>query len=82
MKRITPLRKNALLVATPRGGETAAILGRPTSTCQRHGLIPRAYLTLRPANLQGPPVSRLDEWLPEQSMRKAPSPAASTPSEI
>ena len=34
MKRIALLRKNALFVGTPRGGETAAILSSLTSTCR------------------------------------------------
>jgi transposase len=81
MKRIALLRKNALFVATPRGGETAAILSSLTSTCQRHGLNPQAYLTQLLANLPDTPVSRLDEWLPDQWKRTTPSPATNTPSE-
>ena len=66
MKRIALLRKNALFVATPRGGETAAILSSLTSTCQRHGLNPQAYLTQLLANLPDTPVNEIDRWLPEQ----------------
>lgn len=66
MKRIALLRKNALFVATPRGGETAAILSSLTSTCQRHGINPQLYLTQLLINLQDIPISRLDEWLPDQ----------------
>ena len=66
MKRIALLRKNALFVATPRGGETAAILSSFTSTCRRHGINPQAYLTQLLANLQDTPVNELDSWLPDQ----------------
>jgi transposase len=66
MKRIALLRKNALFVATPRGGEVAAILSSLTSTCQRHGINPQTYLTPLLTNLQDTPVSQLDRWLPDQ----------------
>jgi hypothetical protein len=66
MKRIALLRKNALFVATARGGETAAILSSFTSTCQRHGINPQAYLTQLLVNLQDTPVNDLDPWLPDQ----------------
>jgi transposase len=81
MKRIALLRKNALFVATPRGGETAAILSTVTSTCRRHEINPQAYLTQLLANLQDTPVRRLDEWLPDQWKRTTPSPAIHTPPE-
>ena len=79
MKRIALLRKNALFVATPRGGETAAILSTFTSTCRRYNLNPQAYLTQLLANLPDTPVSQLDEWLPDQWKKKqaAPRPDAS-----
>jgi transposase len=66
MKRIALLRKNALFVATPRGGETAAILSSLTSTCRRHGINPQVYLTQLLANLQDTPINELDSWLPDQ----------------
>ena len=66
MKRIALLRKNALFVATPRGGETAAILSSFTSTCRRHEINPQAYLTQLFANLPDTPISQLDPWLPDQ----------------
>jgi hypothetical protein len=66
MKRIALLQKNALFVGTGRGGETAAILSSLTSTCRRHGTNPQAYLTQLMVNLQDTPMSRLDEWLPDQ----------------
>jgi transposase len=80
MKRIALLRKNALFVATPRGGETAAILSSLTSTCRRHGINPQVYLTQLLANLPDTPMSRVDEWLPDEWKESSASrPAASTP---
>lgn len=81
MKRIALLRKNALFVATPRGGETAAILSSLTSTCRRHGINPQAYLTQLLANLPDTPISQLDRWLPDQrkesqAVATGPSPSA------
>lgn len=66
MKRIALLRKNALFVATARGGQTAAILSSLTSTCQRHGINPQVYLTQLLAGIQDTPVSQLDQWLPDR----------------
>lgn len=66
MKRIALFRKNALFVATPRGGETAAILSSLTSTCRRHGINPQIYLTQLLTNLQDTPINELDRWLPDQ----------------
>ena len=66
MKRIALLRKNALFVATPRGGQTAAIISSITSTCRRQGINPQVYLTQLLAGLQRTPISRLDEWLPDR----------------
>jgi transposase len=66
MKRIALLRKNALFVATVRGGQTAAILSSITSTCQRHGVNPQAYLTQLLVGLPNTPISQLDQWLPDR----------------
>jgi len=66
MKRIALLRKNALFVATLNGGDTAAVISSLTSTCHRHEINPQTYLTQLLANLPTTPVSRLDEWLPDQ----------------
>lgn len=66
MKRIALLRKNALFVATPRGGETAAVLSSLTSTCRGHDINPQAYLTQLLANLLDTPITQLDEWLPDE----------------
>lgn len=66
MKRIALGRKNYLFVGNQRGGETAAILSSLTSTCRRHDIDPQRYLTQLLANLPSTPISRLDEWLPDQ----------------
>jgi transposase len=80
MKRIALLRKNALFVATPRGGETAAVLSSLTSTCRRHDINPQVYLTQLLANLLDTPITRLDEWLPDEwKKRNAPDPGAAAP---
>jgi transposase len=79
MKRIALLRKNALFVATPRGGQVAAILSSITSTCRRHEINPQVYLTQLLANMPDTPVSELDDWLPDrwkakrQRLNAAPS---------
>jgi hypothetical protein len=44
MKRIAIGRKNWLTLGSPRGGQTAAALFSFTSTCQRLGVEPWAYL--------------------------------------
>ncbi len=44
MKRVAVGRKNWLFVGSPRGGQTAAVLISFTSTCQRLGVEPWAYL--------------------------------------
>ena len=73
MKRIALLRKNALFAGSPRGGETAAILSSLTSPGRRHGIDPQCYLTQLLANLPATPISRLDEWLPDQWQRRQPT---------
>jgi transposase len=45
MKRICLNRKNSLFVGNERGGETAAILSSPTSTCRRCSIDQQLYLT-------------------------------------
>ena len=71
MKRIALLRKNALFVATPGGGETAAILSTLTSTCRRHDVNPQAYLTELLANLPDTPISDVDQWLPDEWKKRS-----------
>jgi transposase len=80
MKRIALLRKNALFVATPAGGETAAILSTLTSTCRRHDINPQAYLTQLLANLPDTPVGDVDQWLPDEwKKRPAGQPSGTDP---
>lgn len=66
MKRIALLRKNALFVATARGGETAAVISTITSSCQRHAINPQTYLTQLLVGLAATPISQLDQWLPDR----------------
>jgi len=66
MKRIVLNRKNSLFVGNERGGHTAAILASFTSTCRRHDIDPRAYLTQLLTNLPDTPVSQLEAWLPDR----------------
>lgn len=81
MKRIALLRKNALFVATPNGGQTAAILSSFTSTCRRHDINPQLYLTQLLANLPDTPVSRIDEWLPDQWKKRQAQTAEASPAQ-
>lgn len=66
MKRIVLGRKNSLFVGNERGGRTAAVLAGLLSTCRRHGIDPQRYLTQLLTNLPATPISRLDQWLPDQ----------------
>jgi hypothetical protein len=73
MKRIAIGRKNWLTVGSPRGGQTAAVLFSFTSTCQRLGVEPWAYLqdvrTRLPTRPAGPIGNLLsDHW---QAARQA-----------
>jgi len=63
MKRIAIGRKNWLTVGSPRGGQTAAVLFSFTSTCQRLGVEPWAYLHDVLARLPTTPVGRHGELL-------------------
>jgi hypothetical protein len=87
MKRIAIGRKNWLTIRSPRGGETAGVLFGFTSTCQRLGVEPWAYLQDVLTRLPTAPAGRLGDHLPDhwQSARQAktttpPSPATETPS--
>lgn len=44
MKRVAIGRKNFLFAGSDKGGQTAAVLFSFTSSCQRHGIDPFAYL--------------------------------------
>jgi transposase len=66
MKRIAIGRKNWLFVGSPHGGRTAAVLVSFTSTCNRLGVEPWAYLQDVLARLPTTSAGHLDELLPDQ----------------
>jgi len=86
MKKIAIGRKNWLTVGSPRGGQTAAVLFSFTSTCQRLGVEPWAYLRDVLERLPSHPPERLGELLPDKWARAQPGAAESAapaePSEI
>jgi transposase len=73
MKRIAIGRKNWLTIGSPRGGQTATVLFSFTSTCQRLGVEPWAYLQDLLARLPTTPTERLGDLLPDhwQAVRQA-----------
>jgi transposase len=73
MKRIAIGRKNWLTVGSPRGGQTAAVLFSFTSTCQRLGVEPWAYLQDVLTRLPATPAGRLGDLLPDhwEAVRQA-----------
>ncbi len=73
MKRIAIGRKNWLTVGSPRGGQTAAVLFSFTSTCQRLGVEPWAYLQDVLTRLPTIPAGQLGDLLPDhwQAVRQA-----------
>jgi transposase len=82
MKRIAIGRKNWLFVGSPQGGQTAAVLLSFTSTCQRLGVEPWAYLQDVLTRLPGLPPGQLDELLPDRwqaARAAADASATSTP---
>jgi hypothetical protein len=85
MKRIAIGRKNWLTVGSPRGGQTAAVLMSFTSTCQRLGIEPWAYLQDVLTRLPTAPAGQLGDLLPDHwqearrtKMATAPAPATDT----
>jgi transposase len=83
MKRVAIGRKNWLTVGSPRGGQTAAVLFSFTSTCQRLGVEPWAYLQDLLARLPATLGGQLGDLLPDrwQSARQAKTatPSSSAP---
>jgi transposase len=83
MKRIAIGRKNWLFVGSERGGETAAVLFSFTSTCQRLGVEPWAYLQDVLTRLPATPADQVDALLPDRwraaraaaRTREAPGPS-------
>ena len=77
MKRIAIGRKNWLFVGSVAGGRTAAVLFSFTSTCQRLGIEPWAYLQNTLDRLPTTPADQLAALLPDrwQAARQAAAPA-------
>jgi hypothetical protein len=59
-------RKNWLTVGSPRGGQTAAVLFSFTSTCQRLGVEPWAYLQDVLKRLPTMPAEQLSDLLSDR----------------
>jgi hypothetical protein len=78
MKWIVIGRKNWLSIGSPRGGQTAAVLFSFTSTCQRLGVEPWAYLQDLLTRLPTTPAGRLSDLLPDhwQAGRQAKTASA------
>jgi transposase len=66
MKRIAIERKNWLTIGSPRGGQTASVLISITSTCQRLGVEPWAYLRDLLTRLPTTPAGQLRGLLPDR----------------
>jgi transposase len=85
MKKVAIGRKNWLFVGSPQGGQTAAVLLSFTSTCQRLGVEPWAYLQDVLTRLPTTAPTDLDDLLPDRwaAARRAqatPPGSASPPS--
>ena len=79
MKRIAIGRKNWLFVGSPQGGQTAAVLFSFTSTCQRLGIEPWAYLQDVLTRLPTTPAGQRDDLLPDHwQAAHPPKPASPT----
>lgn len=70
MKRICHNLKNSLFIGNSRGGQTAPILSRLTSTCRRHNIDPQRYLTRLLTNLSATPISQISQWLLDRWARR------------
>jgi hypothetical protein len=81
MKRIAIGRKNWLFVGSAQGGQTAAVLFSLTSTCQRLGVEPWAYLEDVLTRLPTLPSAQLGHLLPDhwQAARQANPPPRTDP---
>ena len=66
MKRIAIGRKNWLFVGSANGGRTAAVLFSFTSTCQRLGVEPWAYLQDVLTRLPTTPAEHVSALLPDR----------------
>jgi transposase len=81
MKRIAIGRKNWLFVGSVQGGRTAATMFSFTSTCQRLGVEPWAYLHDVLTRLPTTPAGQLADLLPDRwaAARQAKAAAATIP---
>jgi transposase len=79
-KRIAIGRKNWLTVGSPRGGQAAAVLFSFTSTCQRLGVEPWAYLQDVLTRLPAMSAAELGKLLPDRW--QAARPPKNTEAEI
>jgi transposase len=82
MKRIAVGRKNWLTIGSPRGGRTAAVLFSFTSTCQRLGNEPWAYLQDVLARLPAMPPGRIGDLLPDHWQEVSRARTEATPSTV
>jgi transposase len=73
MKRVALGRKNWLTVGSPRGGRTAAVLFSVTSTCQRLGVEPWAYLQDVLTRLPTTAAAQLGNLLPDHWQAARPA---------
>jgi transposase len=80
MKKIAIGRKNWLSIGSPHGGQTAAVLFSFTSTCQRLGVEPWAYLQDVLTRLPAMSAAELGKLLPDRW--QAARPAKNTEAEI
>jgi transposase len=79
MKRIAIGRKNWLFVGSQKGGQTAAVLFSFTSTCQRLGVEPWAYLQDVLTRLPETNAGQLGDLLPDHWQAARPSAMAAPP---
>ncbi len=79
MKRIAIRRKNWLTVGPPRGGQTAAMLFSFTSTSQRPGVEPWAYLQGVLTRLPTTPAGQLGDLLPDRWLAARQAKTATPP---
>ena len=80
MKRVAIGRKNWLTVGSSRGGQTAAVLFSFTSTCQRLGVEPWAYLQDVLTRLPATPAGELAALVPDHWQTARQGQAATPPS--
>ena len=74
LRGIAVTRKNFLFLGSDAGGQRAAIIYTVAETAKLNGLDPEAYIAAVLDRLaRGHPVSRLDELLPWNFKREAPS---------